>query len=256
MFKDINEDFNDFKYSEEDINQYLKKIYYGQFKYEDIIRLTQQIKKYQNSVYVGHLDLIIWCKKALIDKWDDYFQKEFKTFFIFYDLLTDNEEYFLLLCQKLYLIRQKRFNEFSDLDDKLSQMTNHFCEGLYHYVHMSYLFNTENYHDLFKEIQLTKEITTKEHNKRQYYSASQYEAIYYSHIGDQKKEISLYEKMVEYYLEEKDSTNCGVIMHNIANMYLLQKKFKKAIPYYEKAITHYAISNSYFELAWCYYIIG
>lgn len=161
-----------------------------------------------------------------------------------------------MLCQKLYLIRQKRFNEFSDLDDKLSQMTNHFCEGLYHYVHMSYLFNTENYHDLFKEIQLTKEITTKEHNKRQYYSASQYEAIYYSHIGDQKKEISLYEKMAEYYLEEKDSTNYGVIMHNIANMYLLQKKFKKAIPYYEKAITHYAISNSYFELAWCYYSIG
>ena len=238
------------------INNFLNKIYYIDVSENDIINLDKMIEKHQSSIYLGHLILLKWCYKSLKGLWDNEFLSDINGFLSSFNLLSDEEQNFFLLCFLFYCVRSKNFDKYNRYLPNLNKINKHKWLGLEYHIIVNYDYYTNNYLEMPKHIEKAKKYLLKDKNYKRLNSTLQYEGIYYNIVRDYEKELNIYHSLIETYKKSNQLINYGVTKQNIASLLLEQKKYDEAIENFLEGLKYNSLNGPYFELAWCYYNIN
>lgn len=234
-------DYIDF--DENYINQFLNKIYMTTVSDDDLLILNKKIQKHSNSVYGGHLYLLQWCYNSLMGFWNERFLSDTKKFINVINSFTKNEHTFFLLCLIFYFLRNKQFEKYNEYCEKLNKIPNHKWLGLEYYIKTNYAYYINDHVAMAYNIKLAKNHLKNDKNFKRYNTTLQYEAIYYDLIKDFNRELQIYNQLLEIYKKENQLINYGVTNENIASMFLNEKKYTKAIPYYIEGLKYHPLNE-------------
>lgn len=245
--------FDTLHFSSEYIDTVMNKLYYMDFTDNDLKILHNYIEKSKNTVYVGHLYLLLWCYKALYVIWDTKFKMDLKILSELYTSLSEKEQMFFIICKLFYHIRSREHDQSNNCIKILDKMNLDSLFGFNLYVRVCYNFYFNNQLDLPLSIKSCKTKLLKDKNTRRYNAVLMYEAMFNKKVGNFSTAFQLYDNLQNSYLKLRDYTNYAIIHHNLGSLLTSQKKYVEAIQHYEIAIKSCYENDTFFELAWCYY---
>ena len=247
--------FSKYSINETYINQCLKKLYFMDFKEEDLSELNKQIEELKNNAYLGYYEIILWCYKALHIQFDDTFITQLQLIESSLPLLPSSVQEFFHVCLLHYYSRINNSDKYSETRNILQTYTHRYWLGLDQIAEIGYSFTNNKISNLQSIIENCKQHFLSISNTNRYNACLMFEAIYLTKIRSYEDALNVWNKLELIYSNTKDNINYYIVLNNKASVHFYKKRYEEAIPLFLQAYEKLKHNTILFNICYSYYAI-